>query len=194
MKKWLSRESLKKNGGFTLIELIVSMAVGSMLMGGLLVSVHQLLFVSSKAQSDTVVVQQTQNLSYWISRDVQMTQTIGLGDVPATQETEVFTFTSVGVKTTDAQHNDYFDTRLVRYLCDNSTLSRYELIHTDVYNSNGALIDTTETTSSMAIAEHISNIEGSLSSTGLRVSVTVDHSGTQIQRAYDITPRANVLN
>ena len=193
MMRQMFKEFSRASSGFTLIELAVGIAIGSVLIGGLVTSIYQLVFFPPKVQANSVVMQQAQNLSYWISRDSQMIQTIDIGDDPGTVENEAFTFSWVGLKRTDIDQNEYIDTFLVRYLYDGDKLSRYEHIHVDKYDSNGDLISSNDSQKATVIAEHCSSIEGSLNNAGLTVSATFSYSDTQVQRTYDITPRANTL-
>lgn len=184
----------RANSGFTIVELAFSMTISSLLIGGLVTSIHHLISLPPRIQANSVVMQQAQNLSYWLSRDAQMIQTFTAGDSPVTSENEALTFSWVCMKRTDGQDNDYIDTFLVRYLYESGRLSRCEKLHTDKYNSNGELIGSTDSQKMMVVAEHVSGILGSLVSTGLKVSATFSYSGTQVERTYDITPRANILN
>jgi prepilin-type N-terminal cleavage/methylation domain-containing protein len=193
MMRKLFKKFNRANSGFTFIELAVSMAIGSVLIAGLAGSIHQIVFFPPKVRANSVVMQQAQNLSYWISHDGQMVQTIHIGDDPNTGESEAFSFHWVGVKRTDVDQNEYIDTFWVRYLYNNNTLSRCEQLHTDKYNSGGNLISSTDNQNTTIIAEHVSSIEGSSNADGFTVSATFSYDDTQVQRTYDMTPRVNIF-
>jgi len=194
MMGWMFKEFNGISRGFALIELVVGIGITSLMLTGIVTSIHQLVFVPAKVGANSVVMQQAQNCSYWICNDVKMMQTFNTGDIPTTVENEVLTFSWVCEKRTDSYNNDYIDTFLVYYLYDGSRLSRYEHLHTDTYNSNGNLISSTDSQKTTAIAEHVSGIEGVFNNGGLTVSVNFSYGDTQLRRTYDITPRTNLMN
>ena len=180
--------------GFALINLALSLAIGGVLMGGLITSIYQLTTYPVEVRDESMVIQQAQNLGYWISRDGQMMQDIDIGDNPGTVENEAFVFSWVGAKKTDIYENEYIDTFSVKYVYDTDRLSRYENLHTDIYDSNGQLINSTNTQKITIIADYVLDIDGSISNAGLGVSATFSYAEILIQRTYDITPRAYFLN
>lgn len=192
--KRIFKDFNKSSSGFTLLELAIAIAISSVLLGGLITAIYQLTHYPAKVQANAVVIQQAQNLSYWISRDGQMIQDVDLVDDPNTVENEAFTFSWVGEKETDINKNEYIYTFLVRYICDTGRLSRYEHLHTDIYDSDGYLISSTDNQKITVIAEYVSDIVGSMSNAGLAVSATFSYDNTQVQRTYDITPRVYFLN
>ncbi len=194
MIKQIFKEFYKASGGFALLDLAVSMAVSSVLIGGMATSIHQLMSFPTDIESGSVAIQQSQNFSYWISRDGQMAQTVSIGDNPNTTENETLSFSWVGVKRTDANNNDYIDTFTVLYLYDSGKLSRYRHLHTDKYSSNGNLVGFTDSETTAAIAEYVSDIQGIVSNAELTVAATFSFNGAQVQRTYGITPRANIMN
>ena len=194
MMGWMFKEFNGISRGFALIELVVGIGITSLMLTGIVTSIHQLVFVPAKVGANSVVMQQAQNCSYWICNDAKMMQIFNTGDIPTTVENEVLTFSWVCEKRTDSYNNDYIDTFLVYYLYDGSRLSRYEHLHTDTYNSNGNLISSTDSQKTTAIAEHVSGIEGVFNNGGLTVSVNFSYGDTQLRRTYDITPRTNLMN
>lgn len=179
--------------GFMLIGLIVIIAISGILIGGLATSIIQIITYPEKVRDNSVVVQQAQNLSYWISRDAQMVQYIDTGDDPSTGENEAFSFSWVNSKETDISGNDYISTFLVRYVFDTNRLLRYENLHVDTYDSDGQLISSTDSQKMTIIAEYVTEISGSISGAGFTVSATFSYDKAQVQRIYDITPRVNFL-
>jgi len=69
----------KSQKGFTLIELIIAIAITALIIGGITVSVFQLfqLFkVNASTSNRMLAVRQVQNAGHWVSRDVQMAQSV----------------------------------------------------------------------------------------------------------------------
>jgi len=66
----------KSQKGFTLIELIMVIAITALIIGGITVSIFQLYKVHASTSSRMLAVRQVQNAGHWISRDVQMAQSM----------------------------------------------------------------------------------------------------------------------
>ena len=64
----------KNQKGFTLIELIMVIAITALIIGVIAVSIFQLYKVHASTSNRMLAVRQVQNAGHWISRDVQMTQ------------------------------------------------------------------------------------------------------------------------
>ncbi|MDD4923682.1 MAG: prepilin-type N-terminal cleavage/methylation domain-containing protein [Dehalococcoidales bacterium] len=74
MKKFFA--VLKKQKGFTLIELIVAGAIGVLVIGALVAVVWQLFNTSASSSGNMMAVRQVQNAGYWISQDALQAQEI----------------------------------------------------------------------------------------------------------------------
>ena len=66
----------KHQNGFTLVELLVVLAITALLTGGITVSIFQVLNINSFGNTHMLAVRQVQNAGYWVSHDAQMAQTI----------------------------------------------------------------------------------------------------------------------
>ena len=75
MFRWL-RILLKKQNGFTLIEVMVSLAIISMISIGATMATGQVINQTSKNSDHTTATRQALNAVHWISRDAQMAQTL----------------------------------------------------------------------------------------------------------------------
>ncbi len=64
----------KGQSGFTLVELIIAIAITSIITVGLVLTIFQLWGGHARASGEMIVVRQVQNAGYWISRDAQMAQ------------------------------------------------------------------------------------------------------------------------
>ncbi len=107
--------------GFTLIEVIVSMAIIGIIMPMMAMSVLTLLTNHQQANDHNIVLHQVQNVGYWISLDVQMANNIIL------TEPDGFPLT-LNVPVDTDENNDLS----VDYLFDGNKLKRkvYDSLHT----------------------------------------------------------------
>ena len=70
-------KSINKNQrGFTLIELIVAIAITGLIISAITVTIFQLFSISARSDSHMLAVRQVQNAGYWISHDTQMAQSV----------------------------------------------------------------------------------------------------------------------
>jgi prepilin-type N-terminal cleavage/methylation domain-containing protein len=68
--------------GFTLIELLVGIAIAVFVVGAASMTVITMMRLSPQSNNWAIALRQVQNTGYWISRDVQMSDTVtpGTGD------------------------------------------------------------------------------------------------------------------
>lgn len=126
----MDRKDYKREGsqhGFTLIELMIALAVGSIILAGLSGALYQLLAASSSNTNNLMALNQVQSAGYWISRDVQQSRIEDI-IIDSTQQTaEIFSI---------AWDELSFDTELIKrghkviYRLDNGKLYR------DLYVTN----------------------------------------------------------
>lgn len=67
--------------GFTLIELMVAIAITALITGGIASAIFQVFNVNTLNSNQMFAIRQVQNAGYWISQDSQMGQTITPGAV-----------------------------------------------------------------------------------------------------------------
>ena len=60
--------------GFTLIELVVGIAIAAVVVGAASMTVVTMMRLSPQSNNWAIALRQVQNAGYWISRDVQMSQ------------------------------------------------------------------------------------------------------------------------
>jgi prepilin-type N-terminal cleavage/methylation domain-containing protein len=70
------RRFLIKQGGFTLIEVMVSLAIVSFISIGASIATGQVINQTSRNDDCTTATRQALNAAHWISRDAQMAQTL----------------------------------------------------------------------------------------------------------------------
>ncbi len=70
-------ESINRNQkGFTLIEILVAMAITGFIGVGLTMAASQVMSVNALSVNHVIVVKQVENAAYWINRDARMAQII----------------------------------------------------------------------------------------------------------------------
>ena len=184
----------KRQNGFTLLELIIALAIGVIILGVLGGALYQILAASSSSSNNIMAIRQVQNAGYWISMDVQQSSAdyITVGDNPDTADVDE-SFTVIWDVVS-------FDTSLKKegrmsvYRLDEGSL--YRDYYTTAVMSYETIIEdyvfSYEKTT--LIAQYIDDIEFINGSTViLNVSATVDgwKPGTA-ERTYEIDTRVDV--
>jgi prepilin-type N-terminal cleavage/methylation domain-containing protein len=72
----------KSQTGFTLIELMLAIAISGIITGGITATIFQVFNGSARTNNHMTAVRQVQNAGYWVSHDAQMAQDIVTGDDP----------------------------------------------------------------------------------------------------------------
>lgn len=68
----------KNQRGFTLIELIIVIALSGVITGAITMAIFQVISISARSDNHMIAVKQVQNAGYWVSLDAQMAQSIEL--------------------------------------------------------------------------------------------------------------------
>lgn len=71
----------KNQRGVTLIELLIALLISGVITGGITMSIFQVFDGNARTTNRMIAVKQVQNAGYWISRHVQMTQSIAITGV-----------------------------------------------------------------------------------------------------------------
>jgi prepilin-type N-terminal cleavage/methylation domain-containing protein len=66
----------KNQRGFTLVELLIAIAITGLIGGGITTAIYQMFIVSDASTNRMTAVKQVQNAVNWVSRDAQMAQTV----------------------------------------------------------------------------------------------------------------------
>jgi prepilin-type N-terminal cleavage/methylation domain-containing protein len=69
----------KNQTGFTLIELMLAIAISGIITGGITATIFQVVIGSARTSNHMTAVRQVQNAGYWVSHDAKMAQSVGLG-------------------------------------------------------------------------------------------------------------------
>ncbi len=175
--------------GFTLIELMVGLAIIASVMVGITATVFQTFDVNAKSANHMAASMQVQNAGHWFSQDIQMAQVIATDDDVGTPETEVLTLLWIGWERRDQHNNQLIDTYVVSYTYDNNKIWRNEDVDTDKYDSGGSFVETIESTSSVLVAEHITTLTVSATGGKVTVGIVASVGDTVEDRTYEIAPR-----
>ena len=173
----------KNQRGFTLIEMLIAIAVTGLIVGGIAMAIFQTLTVSARNSSHMTMVRQVQNAGYWISHDVQMAQEVQV-DGGATGFPLVLTWTE----------GDSGDEYLVVYtlLVVDNELQREFVIR----DANGVEIGSGATIVARFIDTDPTKTKCELSGDVVSVTITSTTSGFQGEvsetRVYETTPRPNL--
>lgn len=177
--------------GFTLIELMIAIAITALITGGAASAIFQVFNVNTLNSDHMKAIRQVQNAGFWISQDSQMAQIVVTGDDVGTAEYEILILTWTGWEYDigDDKGIDYVE---VRYYYDaaNSEILRNEAITTTTYDSNGQLVGTTNSSSLIRVAQFI-NSEPTVTLSGNKIGVTIAATVADAneQRTYEVSPR-----
>ena len=156
--------------GFTIIEVIVALAITGIIVPVMAMSTATLLSNNQGAVDHNIVLQQVQNVGYWISRDVQTAKTVTL--------TEPGGFPLTLLIPDDANEgNDYS----VEYLFNGSKLKRR------VYDSSHTL------TAEINVAEYIelsnTTFQQIPETNSYEITVKASQGGVVVVRSYQVSQR-----
>lgn len=76
----------KNQRGFTLIEILIALAITGLIAVSVAGTVFQMFDISARSSSPMIAIKQVQNAGYWISHDARMAQDVDTGDDPDTPE------------------------------------------------------------------------------------------------------------
>ena len=74
----------REQRGFTLVEILVALAITGLIVGGIAVAIIQVFSVNASASNRMTAVRQVQSAGYYISRDAEMAQDVNTDDNPGT--------------------------------------------------------------------------------------------------------------
>ena len=174
MKRW-TKHIYRSQRGFTLVELLVAMAISGLIASGLALTIFQVFNGNAQSSSEMSVVQQVQNVGHWVSRDVMMAQNVTLADPddpPGSGFPITMYWKEFGVEGDDYQ---------IIYSVGGNQLKREFFI-------NGSLSSTT------LIAKYLQSISCEMESGKYILTVSAHIEGrlpATETRTYEIIPRPN---
>ena len=190
MKSELIRRLYKRQQGFTLIEIIVGVAISSLILLVTVACIYQIFFSGYNVREDMRSIQYVQNTGSWLRLDALKSQIIVPGDNPGTGENETMTLYWAGASRKDAGDNDCLDYYEVSYYLNSEELRRKEHVTTKVYDSDGNFIETIENESIAFISDNITDFTVVSDNVSLIVSITSLVDDAETQKVYEVLPRA----
>lgn len=163
---------IKNQRGFTLIEIILAIAITGIIVGGITMTIFQVFSVNTRSSNHMVAVREVQNAGYWISRDAQMAQ-----EEPDISDDEFLTLTW-----TDWDSGDEHQHQVVYSLEDDCRLKRehyFKLLGAEEFK-----LDTTT-----FVAQFIESCEFTKDDHSLIVTVTARVGEESETRIYQAMPR-----
>ena len=74
------RSLLKNQRGFTLIEVLIAIAIGGAIAGAGSMATRQVITETNRNNNHEIAVRQVQNAGHWVTRDTRMAQSVLVGD------------------------------------------------------------------------------------------------------------------
>ncbi|MBA7536690.1 hypothetical protein ES705_28954 [subsurface metagenome] len=178
----------KNQLGFTLIEIMLVIAITGIITGGFTMTIFQVIDGNIRTSNHMTAVRQVQSAGYWVSHDAQMAQ-----KVDATGASGFLTLTWVGweYKCVD---NTCIDVYEVCYTYDGASgkIQRHQKITTNKYDAEGHLVGTTKPENLSCVAQYIAHTPTvTMDGNELTVVITASVGEAEEERTYEITPRAS---
>lgn len=171
MKKALAAQFREGREGYTLIELMIGLTITALLATGVTIFSIQTLNVSGTSGNRMQALMQVENAGFWISRDVQMSENITLGQAGGFP---------LQLQWTDSSN----DTFTVTYSVNDSVMRR-------------SLVENGVPTAGTLIAQNVDDAPSStnITETGgmLKLVVSCTAGKVDVSRTYDIQPRLALL-
>jgi prepilin-type N-terminal cleavage/methylation domain-containing protein len=159
----------QRENGFTLIEIVISMAILGILIPAMTMSVIMILRTFQKVDNQNIVLQQVQNSSYWIMRDVQT------AEIVTPTETNGFPLI-LNIPVNDDQNDDL----TIEYVFEDETLKR------KAYDSSHTLISEKSIADYLVVADTtFSSIEPNV----YNLVVAASRRNITLERAYNVSTR-----
>ncbi len=174
MLNWL-RLINKNQGGITLIELIIAVALSVIITGATTATILQVINGSSRTSNHMAAVRQVQNAGYWVSHDAQMAQSVN------TTGTDGFPLILTWAAWDSTEHE-------VVYTSENMTSGSLKNLQRS-YTVGGAPVDT------IFVAQYVDPANTSANFTDGELIFTVTATvgaGSQVKsetRIYKVVPR-----
>jgi prepilin-type N-terminal cleavage/methylation domain-containing protein len=181
----------KNQRGFTLIELIIAIAITTLITGGVVSALFQVYNVNTLNSNHMTATRQVQNAGFWISQDSQMAQIVDTADDGGTAEIEILflSWTGWGYDIGDDRGTNYVE---IVYYYDAATYEiwRNEVKTTTIYDSNGGQVGTPTISSSLIrVAQFITSTTTTLSVNKIELTIVAEVGDSSEQRTYEVSPR-----
>lgn len=184
---------IKNQKGFTLIELIIAIALTGIIAAAATMSIDQVITSTALGNNYNTAINQVRNAGYWVSRDALMAQSIVAENLTAPK---VLVLDWVGLEwKEESSGNECHNIYHVEYHYDGNELERYQKITTYKYNTTGQFVETVESESTTLVADHITSIsipDPALSGGKLIITVKARCHEAEEERSCEIKPRPSV--
>jgi prepilin-type N-terminal cleavage/methylation domain-containing protein len=181
----------KNQRGFTLIELIIAIAITTLIIGGVASALFQVYNVNTLNSNHMNATRQVQNAGFWISQDSQMAQIVDTTDDVGTAEIEILflSWTGWGYDIGDDKGTDYVEV-VYYYDVATSEIWRNEVKTTTIYDSDGGPVGTPPPSSSLFwVAQFITSATTTLSGNKIVLTIVAEVGDSSEQRTYEVSPR-----
>jgi|GEM_PF-845508 len=169
--------------GFTLVELLIALAIGSLVVVGALSVLYQITILVPKAQNNMLAVRQAQNAGYWINRDGTAAQII-------TPTPNLFTLSAATPLV--ISHVDWDATKTTTtYFVDAQHRLQRQIVVTS--EKTGSVISSQQIQVSDSIASITAQYNQPIASNArkiLTVTITAQVGSANETRVYQISPRS----
>ena len=181
----------KNQRGFTLIELIIAIAITTLIAGGVASALFQVYNVNTLNSNHMTATRQVQNAGFWISQDSQMAQIVDTTDDVGTAEIEILflSWTGWGYDIGDDKGTDYVEV-VYYYDVATSEIWRNEVKTTTIYDSDGGPVGTPTSSSSLfRVAQFITSATTALSGNKIELTIVAEVADSSEKRTYEVSPR-----
>jgi len=173
----------RDSGGMTLVELLIALAIGSLVLVGALGILNQLFILVPKAQNGMLAIRQAQSAGYWIDRDTKSAQVI-------TPTPNLFTI-STGTPLIISYVNWDATKTTITYSVDTNKKLQRQVVVTN--EKTGSVISSNK----VQVADSISSITAQYDYPNpddprkiLTVTITAQVGSASETRIYKISPRS----
>jgi prepilin-type N-terminal cleavage/methylation domain-containing protein len=171
------RKIINTQGGFSMIEMLVAIAISGLIIGLIVDVTAQTLVINAADNSRMAAVKQVENAIHWIERDGQMASSKSI-DSTATQFPLELRWTGF--------ENGY--THFITYDVNNGELSRHEVVKDISEPENKEVISETETFICDNIVDAGYAFDGKILEVNLTAHVSDYRSATETRTLY-VIPR-----
>lgn len=156
-----------KQKGFTLIEILVVMAVGGMIMAVALLTIYQIVWGAERSNDQVIALTDANHAALWLKWDLQMAQSTNLTDGDPVPQSSVslnwtdYTVFATGNQTSHSSNYTLSGTELLRNY-DGTTKVVGRHITSIGFVQNGKVITCNITATGPGIMERVENLELSI--------------------------------
>ena len=180
--------------GFTLLELIIVIALTGIIAAAATMAIHQVLTGTALSNDINTAVNQVRNAGHWISRDAQMAQSIETENLAA-PKVMVLDWVGLEWKEESGQNErQCSNTYHVEYRSDGNKLERYQKITTYKYTTDGQFMpdETVIKENTTLIANYMTSISIPAPPVGSNrwvVTIKAKCGQAEEERTYEIKQR-----